>query len=303
MQRPAKPFTPVRFRIQPPYIMKIGIIGYGFVGKALANGLNDDVEIIKIDPKLNTSSKDLIGFNPDIIFVCLPTPMMDDGSQDIIILENALNDLKNNNIKCHVVIKSTVLPGNIENIEKIFPDFVYNPEFLREKSADDDFINSKLIIFGGGKSNIEFVASFYKQHTKCACKDYIFTDAVSASLIKYTINSFLATKVIFFNEIFNLFNKINTTESWDNFTSFISKDERVGSSHMMVPGHDDRLGFGGACFPKDTAALSKYANSLEVELSLIKSVINKNNKIRSGYNSQTDREEEQNISFKNKTEE
>ena len=88
MQRPAKPFTPVRFRIQPPYIMKIGIIGYGFVGKALANGLNDDVEIVKIDPKLNTSSKDLIGFNPDIIFVCLPTPMMDDGSQDIIILEN-----------------------------------------------------------------------------------------------------------------------------------------------------------------------------------------------------------------------
>ena len=299
MQRPAKPFTPVRFRLQPPNIMKIGIVGYGFVGKALANGLNDNVEVIKIDPKLNTSSKDLKEFNPNIIFVCVPTPMMDDGSQDITILENALNDLKNYDLRCAVVVKSTVLPDNIKNIGKIFPDFIYNPEFLREKNADEDFINSKLIIFGGGDSNIELLSSFYKKHTKCLCKDYVLTDAVSASLIKYTINSFLAAKVIFFNEMFELFNKMQVGENWENFISFISKDDRIGDSHMMVPGHDGRMGFGGACFPKDTSAIMKYANSLGVDLRILESVIKKNNEIRSTYKKQTDREEEQNINFKN----
>ena len=83
MQRPAKPFTPVRFRIQPPRIMKIAIIGFGFVGKALFNGLDEGVDVLKVDPKLNTSIKDLLEFKPEVVFICLPTPMKDDGSQDI----------------------------------------------------------------------------------------------------------------------------------------------------------------------------------------------------------------------------
>ena len=94
MQRPAKPLTPVRFRIQPPLkIMKIGIIGYGFVGKALEAGLNDDVEIIKIDPKLNTEIKSLKIFEPDAIFICVPTPMDIDFSQDISILLKVSNEI------------------------------------------------------------------------------------------------------------------------------------------------------------------------------------------------------------------
>ena len=68
--------------------MKIGIVGYGFVGKALANGLKDNVEISLIDPKLNTDIKNLAAFNPEIIFICVPTPMNDDGTQDITILES-----------------------------------------------------------------------------------------------------------------------------------------------------------------------------------------------------------------------
>ena len=74
--------------------MKIGIIGYGFVGKALAEGLTDDVEIYKVDPKLNTSLIDLKEFRPNVIFICLPTPMNEDGSQDISILKNTLLESK-----------------------------------------------------------------------------------------------------------------------------------------------------------------------------------------------------------------
>ena len=92
MQRPAKPLTPVRFRIQPPLnIMKIGIIGYGFVGKALEEGFTSNVKILKIDPKLNTQPQHLKDFEPDAIFISVPTPMDNDSSQDISILKKVIN--------------------------------------------------------------------------------------------------------------------------------------------------------------------------------------------------------------------
>ena len=92
MQRPAKPFTPVRFRLQPPLVemMKIGIVGFGFVGKALNNGLLNNVETYIVDPKLSTCLDDLTNFSPEIIFLCLPTPMNQEGDQDISILK--IND-------------------------------------------------------------------------------------------------------------------------------------------------------------------------------------------------------------------
>ena len=297
MQRPAKPFTPVRFRIQPPIIMKIGIIGYGFVGKALFNGLTENVDVLKIDPKLNNSIDKILDFNPQIIFICLPTPMKTDGSQDISIVKTVLDYLSKINISSLIVVKSTIHPGNISEIENIVPNFIYNPEFLREKHANQDFLNSDLIVFGGKKNSVKKVAEFYSSYTKCVCKDYVFTDTCAASLIKYSINSFLATKTIFFNEMHNLFLSSQTNEKWENFIKFIANDKRIGDSHMMVPGHDGRYGFGGACLPKDSAAIIKFAESLDIELGTLKNVVSTNNKIRAKYNSNTNREDDQNINY------
>ena len=298
MQRPAKPLTPVRFRIQPPYIMKIGIIGYGFVGKALEAGLNDDVEIIKIDPKLNTHTHDLKDFFFFFIFICVPTPMDEDCSQDISFLKNVLFEIQNLNLNSNIVLKSTVLPSHIKEIEKMLPNFVYNPEFLREDYAIEDFISSSLIVFGGKERDTHFIADFYKNHTKCLCIDYIHTDQITAALVKYSINSFLATKVTFFNELNSLFKKSGTNEKWENFINAISKDIRIGASHMQVPGPDGRFGYGGACLPKDSEAFSIYAEGLGSELNVLKTVINTNNNIRASYNTKTQRELDQNIKFK-----
>ena len=297
MQRPAKPFTPVRFRIQPPSIMKVGIIGYGFVGEALNQGLTGDIAVKKIDPKLGTNINDLKDFKPDIIFICVPTPMNEDGTQDISIIKEIINDLKNNHLSSLIILKSTILPVYINDIKDFLPSIVYNPEFLREKHALNDFINSELIVFGGDEDACLRASEFYSKYTKCINKNYIFTDVIAASLIKYTINSFLATKVIFFNEINQVFKSSGTSEDWENFISALSFDNRIGSSHMMVPGHDRRHGFGGACLPKDSNALLEYAKILGVNLSLIKTMINTNNKIRASYNTRTEREIEQNISF------
>jgi len=283
--------------------MKIGIVGFGFVGKALKNGLRDSVDCIEIDPKLDTNLSDLSNHKPDIVFICLPTPMNDDGSQNIDIVRDAIFELNKHDPNILVVLKSTILPKYVIEISKLTKNLVVNPEFLRDKHANEDFINSEIIVFGGEKENCDKLAKFYENHTKCLCKDYVVTDNISASLIKYTINTFLALKVVFFNELKSVFDNLNSQNDWFKFINAISKDKRIGNSHMNVPGPDGRYGFGGPCFPKDVKALIEYSREIGSELSLLNKANTINNNIRAQYNDVTVREKEQNIKFNSKKEE
>jgi len=277
--------------------MKVSIIGHGFVGKALENALNENTETLIIDPIYENKISDITLFNPDYIFICVPTPMADDGNQDLSILDTVIQEIKVLDLNSKIILKSTVLPNNIAIIEESIPDIIYNPEFLTEKNSFEDFINGDLIVIGGKKKDFEKITAFYKNHTKCLTTNFILTDLIAASLIKYTINSYLASKVMFFNELHNLFKKSGTDEKWDNFIDAVSSDPRIGRSHMKVPGPDGRYGFGGACFPKDTQALYNYSISEETPLKILKKVIELNNNIRGSYESETDRENEQNINF------
>ena len=280
--------------------LKLAIVGYGFVGKATYFAFDINVDKCIVDPKLNTKIEELSVFLPDIIFICVPTPMGKDGSQDSAIIEDVLGKLASlcpNSVK---VIKSTVLPSVLSKISKLEKKLVYNPEFLREKHAHEDFINSETIIFGGDKMASDVVSEAYKNHSKCKTKNYYFTDIETASLIKYSVNTYLATKVVFFNELHSLFEKINVSDDWKLITEIISSDRRIGNSHMNVPGHDGKKGFGGACFPKDSLAFAMFAQKMGVDLSTIKNSIKTNNKIRSEYDSIDERESEQNISFDDK---
>ena len=128
----------------------------------------------------------------------------------------------------------------------------------------------------------------------------IFTDLKTASLIKYSINTFLASKVIFFNELHTLYEALDVKDSWESVINIISRDNRIGDSHMDVPGHDGKKGFGGACFPKDSLALIKFANNLDIDLNSLISTVKINNKIRSEYEELDSRESEQNVSFDDK---
>jgi len=283
--------------------MKVGIVGFGFVGKALRNSLKDNIDCIEIDPKLSTDINDLKNYKPDIVFICLPTPMNDDGSQNINILFDAIKEINKFDQNVLIVIKSTILPKYIEDISKISSNVVINPEFLREKSANEDFINSEMIVFGGDEDNCKKLSYFYENHTNCICKEHIITDGISASLIKYTINSFLALKVIFFNEMKSVFDNLNPNNDWLDFINALSKDKRMGDSHMSVPGPDGRFGFGGPCFPKDVNALIKFSKEIDSELNLLKKANTINNSIRAKYNNLTVREKEQNIRFNTDKEE
>ena len=145
--------------------MKVAIVGYGFVGKALSDGLLDTVEVIKIDPKLETNIYEIKEFKPEFIFLCLPTPMNDDSSQDISIIKETFKEIAQMNINSLVVLKSTVLPDNIQKLSMSKKDFIYNPEFLREKHAKEDFINSPLIVFGGEKEQCKALGDLYTNYT------------------------------------------------------------------------------------------------------------------------------------------
>ncbi len=277
--------------------IKIGIIGHGFVGKATANGFKKDVEKAIIDPKNKTKVSDLKDFNPDICFICVPTPMSKEGSIDSSIVESVVKEIKQNCPKTLTVIKSTVIPKVLTELEKINKNIIYNPEFLREKHADYDFKNSPMLIFGGMKNKAKLVSEIFKKHSKCKTKKHIFLDLKSASLVKYAINNYLATKVVFFNELWTTFNTMELKDNWKKITDTIALDSRVGNSHMDVPGHDGKLGFGGACFPKDIAAFISFSNDIGSNSELLKSAGRINNKIRKQYEELDEREKEQNVTY------
>ena len=277
--------------------MRVAIIGYGFVGKAVEFGIKNNVKTFKVDPNLGTEISELVNFKPNVCFICVPTPMNDDGSQDTSILQKVIDDLLLYSISSLVILKSTILPNYVNKFQKLIPDLVLNPEFLRERHANQDFINSKLIVLGGPIESTKLAANFYKNYTKCIEDNYKHTDLVTAALIKYSINTFLALKVTFFNQLHDVFSESHPQMNWKDFVDIIATDERIGHSHMKVPGIDGKFGYGGPCFPKDCNALIAYSEDIGKPFDLLKKSTEINNKIRKKYKKLSKREIEQNVTY------
>ena len=266
--------------------LRIGVIGYGFVGSSVSFGFeNDYTKQLIIDPRLGEFDyDDLIMFNPQLTFVCVPTPPDADGNQDNSIIESVFAELARLRYKGVVVLKSTVQPGNIKAMLAKFQGLkiVYNPEFLTEANARNDFVNPPFQILGGKFEDCTVVERAYNNYSNVRLCATYKVDAVTASMLKYTINSFLAMKVTFFNEINNVFENSGTTDSWNTFTDILAQEPRMGSSHMKVPGPDGHRGFGGNCFPKDTSAFVNYSKELgdDYVLNLLESAVNINKTMR-----------------------
>lgn len=278
-------------------ILKLAIVGHGFVGKAVDYGFSENVEKTIVDPLYKTTIDDLVDKTPDAIFICVPTPMNHDGSIDCSIILNVVRDITEKGIDSILIIKSSITPKILSLCSEINPNIVYNPEFLTERNANDDFIKPRILVIGGSNKNTDFVNEIHKKHSKCSECPVFMTDLLTASLVKYTLNTYLATKVLFMNEIHKIHSSLKTSSSWDDFTNIIQAEGRIGPSHLKVPGPDGRFGFGGACFPKDLSALINFAEENGDSLDLLKSVKTINNKIRSKYKDLDSREKEQNVSF------
>lgn len=270
---------------------KVAIIGHGFVGKAVDYGFsNPKVEKRIFDPKYGTTSKDLqklAEWGPNVTFVCVPTPMSDNGDIDTTILDSVMDDIRD--LKSLVVIKSTITPAVIDKYKS--NHIVYNPEFLTEKSACEQFVNPDFHIFGGTAEACGKLDKYYENYSLCTpCPTY-FLNKAEASFVKYAINSFLATKVTFFNQLYDACNSYGQV-NFNKIIKAVGADDRVSISHTKVPGFDGKQGYGGACFPKDTFAFSQFSD----KLTLLRKAIEINNDYRSQYE-RDDREKEQNIQF------
>jgi UDP-glucuronate decarboxylase len=233
--------------------MKIGIIGYGFVGKATSLFYHESFQYIIYDLDKtkclphNTTLKDIV--RCDIIFIALPTPMNMDGSCDTSIIENVLEKICHSNI----VIRSTVPLGFCEKY-----DVYFMPEFLTEDNWKQDFIENKHWVIGvpekrQQKRNLELEEIIQKSKesifNSILYDNIIYLTSTEAELVKLVKNTYLSTKVSFFNEIYDL--AMQRGIDYQNVVHVVGLDKRIGSSHMNVPNHGKR-GYGGTCFPKDT---------------------------------------------------
>lgn len=272
--------------------MKIGIVGHGFVGKAVDSGFV--CEKIIVDPKLGNDITVLHNTDAEFIFVCVPTPMGKFGAIDSSIVESTVTYLKHHTNSI-IIVKSTVTPDIIDRLtsDEFGDRVVYNPEFLTERNYKHDFINPSMHVFGGKLEVTRQVANLYYEHSLCNEAPTWHISAIEASFVKYGINTFLATKVLWMNQFYDMITKFGAG-SYETISRVMVEDKRIGASHMKVPGIDNKRGFGGACFTKDTAAFSNFTNGA---FSVLEEVINKNNEYRNLYELD-EREKEQNVSYR-----
>jgi len=254
--------------------MKILIAGYGFVGKAVANSLKEKNDLVVVDPKY-TDDKIADYYDADGIIICVGTPSTPSGNCDSRDVFGVLDEVPTS---MPVLIKSTVSIDIIEELKLIYPEheICYSPEFLRAATADKDFADQTYMILGGSDPFELWSTLFRSSLTKL--KSIFYCSVEEASITKYSINSFLATKVAFFNQIYDVCqaSKID----YDTVRSLITQDKRIGGSHTQVPGPDGGRGFGGACFPKDTKAFIKYAKNLNTPITVLEETAKYNDKVR-----------------------
>lgn len=245
---------------------KVGIIGNGFVGEsqAFAFSPTSDVRVFDIDSLKATHTLEEV-YECDYIFVCVPTPMCKDGTQDLSYVEKVFEEAVQGPI---YIIKSTILPGTTEKLMKLYPDLeiIFCPEFLTERTAKLDMLTQARIVLGGEKGDTKKVRELFEQ--RFMNRHIIETDSTTAELIKYMNNTFFATKVSIINEFKLLADKLGA--NWKDALYGFASDGRIGDSHLHVPGPDGKLGYGGTCFPKDVNALITLARELDTPLNTIK---------------------------------
>ena len=198
--------------------------------------------------------------------------MKKDGSCDTSIVEAVVKDINDmvvsRNVSGRIVaIKSTIPPGTTNRLNKECKNIsvIFNPEFLTEANFIDDFKNQNRIIIGGERPSTTKLRQVYSLAFPNA--KIVKTGSITAEMVKYFTNTFLATKVSFANEMKQICDGLNI--DYDKVVEYSTYDERLGKSHWAVPGPDGKLGFGGSCFPKDLNALIHLARNLETSLNTI----------------------------------
>lgn len=250
--------------------MKIQIAGYGFVGMAHALALKSDIiDTVVYDPAKGYHEwhKDA-----DAVIICVSTPECTDGQCD---MSNVYDIIE----KCGdvpILIKSTISLEGWRLITRANPwkSITFSPEFLRAKHALEDFKNQNVVYLGG--SDPSFWINLISNRLNVIIE---VGSAEELILTKYIRNSFLALKVAFFNQVYDLCEKANV--EYSAVANYVTEDPRIGDSHTTIT---EERGFGGHCFPKDVSALLSSSHELDYDLSILSEAMQYNERLRNEKN-------------------
>ena len=248
--------------------MNITIAGYGFVGMAHEAVLKEKFNVTVYDPYKGYND---IG-NPDGVIICVSTPPHDNGACNVSNVDDVISKISE---KTPILIKSTISLEGWHSLKELYPNhkLAFSPEFLRAASAIEDFKNTRHIYMGGDE------IGFWHALFRVAFDDPNFTTSVSLPeeliLAKYFRNSFLAAKVTYFNQLYDLCQAAGI--NYNIVSHLVGEDARIGHSHTTVT---KERGFGGHCFPKDTNAIVHTGKIFNVDLDMINNSIKYNENIR-----------------------
>ena len=262
----------------------IGIIGLGFVGNAILKSFKiKNYQVEGYDKYKDGGIGKLENmFKKKILFLCLPTQYNNTTKcYDISSIDETCQILKNKNFKGYILIKSTIVPNTTKNLSyKYGLKLIHNPEFLSEDSAFHDFHNQKHIVLGKGTniSDIELknIANFY--YSAFPNSIISLVESTESEAMKIFLNSFYATKIQFFNELFLLCQNIDC--NYELIKELMLKNGWINPMHTNVPGKDGKLSYGGNCFPKDTNALLSFMKLNKSKFKVLEAVITERDELR-----------------------
>lgn len=246
--------------------MKTGIVGYGHVGKAMHTMFKD---AIIYDKFANLGTREEIN-SCDAVFVCVPTPQMQDGHCDTSAVEDVIQWVESKII----ILRSTVYVGFTDEMcKKYNKEIVFQPEYYGETVAHP-FANlneRKWLAFGGTKRGIDLAIKVYQEVINSNVRIFQ-SDAKDVEMAKYMENAFLAMKVTFCNEMYDIAKSLGA--DYNRAREIWTADPRIGTSHSFV--YEDKRGYGGSCLPKDMSSIVAQAKDKKIDCTLLESVIRKN---------------------------
>lgn len=255
---------------------RIVIAGLGPVGIAVGTALekHPDIDLYYDDPYKGDNFPDDMTDTVDGVVVCVATPMGDDGE---CFVGNIVDVFEKYGENTKYLIKSTTNPVFLRGFPDL--DITFSPEYLRGTTGSNptqEFLNSEFAIYGGGS-----MRWWHELFTPVLpkLKNVRYMTAEQASFAKYFLNCFLATKVTFFNQAYEIYNAC-MGEDFDVVIDGLCLDPRVGLSHTQVPGPDGQMGYGGHCFPKDMSAFMKFGEEAGADVQFLKDTIDANQRFR-----------------------